>query len=101
MIDLDAARAARAEREPRTLRFGGVDFDLPARMPVATGLAFEAARTGEFLASLLGDQLPAFLALQPDEDDFAALVPALWDEYRTSAGESKASPPRSGRTGKR
>lgn len=95
VIDLDAARTARAEvsGEPVVLRFGGRDFTLPPEMPL--DFAFHASQGDlrEAVATLLAPKdVKAFLALRPSFEDYGALVDGATRVYGTDAGESPASP---------
>jgi hypothetical protein len=94
-VDLDARRAARAEREPNprphTLTLGGRAFTLPARCPLeALDLMAEGAFRRAFSKLLAGpDDTEAFFAVDPPVDD--ADLEDLMAVYGTP-GESSASP---------
>lgn len=94
-IDLDAARAARAETEDgaHDVVLGGQHFALPAELPFAVGNLWAENKTKEGLDMLLGDDAEAFWALRPSVADVTALVAGLAEEYGFGggAGESSAS----------
>lgn len=79
VIDLDAAKAARAEAENETpvIRFSGKDWNLPTELPWALA---EAATSGDPAAaigavkSLLGNQWAAFAAYGPTIEDMRVLL---------------------------
>jgi hypothetical protein len=101
-VDLDARRAARAEKDPNprphTLHLGGRDFTLPARCPLeALDLMAEGAFRKAFAKLLDGPaDLTAFFAVDPPVDD--ADLEDLMGVYGTP-GESSASPRSSKTTG--
>ena len=95
-IDLDAARAARAEamQDAPTLRFGGIEWKLPNELP----WAFVEASSGDVqgivraLQGLLAEQWNAFSALNPSIADVMALVEAIPGLYGLEGlGEAAAS----------
>lgn len=94
VIDLDQARAARAEatQEPVTMRLAGEDFTLPAEMPIAFALYANDGQMLKAVEALLGDQLDAFLKLQPSIADFEALADQAGHVYGITPGEALASP---------
>lgn len=104
VLDLDAARAARAENHTaRVLRLGGEEFDLPAELPFAFGDGLNQRDAGASLRALLGeDSFTRAIALGLTSEDWSEIlkqVPTLYgfeDE-----GESEASPPSPKRAGKR
>jgi len=64
VIDLDAARVARAEAagSPATLKFGGKEYTLPAEVPVLAALAYERGDVETAIRALLGDAADDFFA---------------------------------------
>lgn len=93
-VDLDAARAARAEsaQEPIIVVFGGREFPLPAEMP---GLFAMYAGRGDIEAAL-GElfeehDVKAFWALKPSIDDLTFFAEGIADEYGVDLGELQAS----------
>lgn len=88
VIDLDAARAARAEAqgEKPTIVFGGETWTLPAELPWAVA---EAATAGDGAAALkaiellLGEQWPAFKKHNPTLADIMVIVEGIGDIYGT------------------
>lgn len=95
-IDLDAARAARAEKTPKSstpkVVFHGKRFPLPAELPfgvflrlgqlddkVEDELALEIM--AETVETLFGARANEFLALGPSIDDLMTLMAALVDGY--------------------
>lgn len=108
-IDLDQARAARAEAQGTgpELVFGGHTFKLPPELPIDTLDALaqldaasqskdSAAITTAFrgiATSLVGEKNAAkFLAMQPSIQDMSALVDGIAKEYGfATVGESSAS----------
>lgn len=93
-IDLDSARAARAESqaEPVTLTSGGVQFTLPVEMPMPFVWALEDGDVRGAVTALLGDQMPAFITTQPSDDDIAELLKQAGRCYGVDPGEGEASP---------
>lgn len=104
-IDLDAARAARAEalqdRETPQAVFRGQTFDLPLELPFGVFLRLAEVREDpaeslpvmrSILQSIFGEQTDRFLELGPSFDDMVALVGALVDSYEVEAPESSAPP---------
>ena len=85
VIDLDAARAARAELNPTgpVARFGGQEFQLPVELPFA--IAQAASGTPDDLRdavkSLMGEQYAQWSALNPSLMDIQALFEALPGMY--------------------
>jgi hypothetical protein len=80
-IDLDAARAARAETvgEKPTVRFGGHDWTLPAELPwaVVEASSGEMAALINAMEALLGDQWTEFHKLNPTVSDMTTLIEAI------------------------
>jgi hypothetical protein len=107
VIDMDKARAARREADqvPPTVIFGGQTFELPVELPLDVVDEFVAmfrARSEKdneaagrhinaAIELLLGDGFPAFKALRPSAEDYAALLDGLMVEYGADLGESSAS----------
>lgn len=92
-IDLDSARVARQEvaGEPVVLTFKGVDFELPAEMPIEFGLLAQEGEIRKALELLLGDRMPEFFALKPSVKDFEAFSDGASREYGLQVGEAPAS----------
>jgi len=92
IIDLDAARSARAEAlaEAPVIRFNGQDYTLPAELPWSI---VEAASTGETKAivsavkSLLGEQWNDFEKSGVSVSDMTTLIENIATVYGTSPGE--------------
>jgi hypothetical protein len=92
VVDLDAARAARAaahEGQP-VIRFGGKDWKLPNELPWAVA---EAAGAGtaqsavEAVKALLGKQWDAFAKLHPTVEDVRTLLEAIAELYNIDQGK--------------
>lgn len=106
-LDLDAARAARAEAngERPTVKFGGQIFELPVEMPFGivesvnamqlaqeTGDGYEVTKSLAAIAKdLFGDKYEAFLAFHPSMLDMQALLENIAPIYGLNQGESSAS----------
>jgi hypothetical protein len=93
-LDLDAARAARAEArgEPPTVTLGGETFTLPPEMPLRYVWTLVDGDDMAALRVLFNGQLDRFLATEPTREDILTLiagVPALYG--LVSPGESPAS----------
>lgn len=103
-IDLDAARAARAEArgEPHHLKLGGDKFELPGELPWDY---FDILDTGDMKAALkmlLNGTFERFWGHDPTTDDMQLLatsVPALYG-FGKGHPESSASGGSSAPTGK-
>jgi hypothetical protein len=104
-IDLDAARAARAEalkdQEAPTAVFRGEQFTLPLELPFGVFLRMAEVREDpeqslEVLRSVIdtifGEDAGRFLALGPSMDDMLALIEALMSSYEVDVPESQAQP---------
>jgi hypothetical protein len=93
-IDLDGARAARAESasEPVSLVFGGDTFTLPVELPADFALYAAEGNLRACVVALLGEDADAFFAWKPSMDDLTALVTGASKVYGMSEGESPASP---------
>jgi len=106
-VDLDAARAARAEANGQapTVKFGGQVFELPTEMPytiVESVNAMQAAQedgdgygiTKQLTAiavDLFGDRYEEFLKLHPSMLDMQILLENIAPLYGLTSGESQAS----------
>jgi len=109
MLDLDAKRAARSEAQnvPHAVRFGGENFEFPARLPLEFLDRMTAGTPRAAFAVLLGEDPDAtppggemtarFFKHRPDDGDLEAISTGL---YSTSLGESTASPSSSGNGGR-
>lgn len=93
VIDLDAARSARAEAqaEPVVLRFGGNEYQLPPELPADFAFLAAEEKVREAVAALLGDDADAFFAARPSLADLTALAEAAGDVYGVEPGEARAS----------
>lgn len=94
-IDLDAARAARAEiaDEPVRLTFDGKTIELPVEMPADFALLLADGDFRGATTALLGDDNTGwFFDLRPSLDDLKALTKGAGEVYGLTAGESEASP---------
>lgn len=96
-IDLDAARAAKAERkaEGHSVKVGGETFTLPPMLPFGFLEAAFSATTAEevqhAIRILLGpDQFDRFLEQRIDDDDLDALMDGVFKAY-TGHGQGKSS----------
>jgi len=91
VIDLDAARSARAEanREAPVVKFGGVEYKLPVELPWKV---VEAASTGDTVEiikavkSLLGDQWEKFESNGISAADVTVLVEQIASLYSVDSG---------------
>lgn len=94
LIDLNAARAARAEAqsEPVTLVIGDATLILPAEMPADFALLGQQGRLREAVVALVGHQAEEFFAQRPSMPDIEALCEAAAEVYGVNTGESEASP---------
>jgi hypothetical protein len=93
-LDLDAARAARAEArgEPPTVTLGGETFTLPVEIPMRYIWALVEGDDMDALKVLFNGQLDRFLATEPSGQDIVALVAGVPKLYgMASQGESPAS----------
>ena len=91
-INLDAARAARAEAhaEPVTVIFDANEYKLPAELPIEA--ATKANDPMAFLEVLLGDRHVEFMASRPSMQDVLTLAEGIAKAYGfESAGNSSAS----------
>lgn len=95
VIDLDGARAARAEAAGKApvIKFGGTTYDLPNELPADFALfAAEQDLRGAVFALLGDEQATAFFAWRPSMDDLKGLVDGAMTAYGAGPGESDASP---------
>lgn len=92
-IDLDAARAARAELAgpAPTVKFGGKILTLPVEMPLDFALLAAAEKFRDAIGALLGDQADVFFGMAPSIQDVFALIEMASSVYGLSVGESEAS----------
>lgn len=93
-LDLDAARAARAEAqgEPPVVTFGGEQFTLPAELPLRYAWALIDNDHEGALKMLFNGQHERFLAKDPSRDDVLALIKGIPLLYGIGdEGESPAS----------
>jgi hypothetical protein len=92
VIDLDSARAARAEKRgdvdsPR-IRFSEEDFDLPLELPADFVLLVEEGRFRDGIKSLFSEaDAERFFAHQPSMDDLEQLAESLFDTYGVDEGK--------------
>lgn len=93
-LDLDAARAARAEvggDRPRVM-LGGEEFLLPAELPMRYIWTLADGDDMAALKVLFNGQLERFLATEPTKEDIVALAGAVPRLYGMGqSGESSAS----------
>lgn len=92
-IDLDAARAARAEKlEAHTLTLCGQEFTLPAEFPFAVGAELAVGNYDGALKILLDGQYDTVVKLGLNPGDLTAIVLALPEMYGfADEGKSSAS----------
>lgn len=101
-IDLDAARKARAELAPEdglpVVTLGGVEFELPAKLPAAVIVGLARARRRDMagfedaLVGLFGDRVDEVLRLGLELDDFDAIIEGAYgadddEDGSVTAGE--------------
>jgi hypothetical protein len=93
-IDLDAARAARAEAagEPVALTFGGKTIALPPELPADFALLLADGDFRGAVKALLNEDAQWFFDLRPSMDDLKALAEGAGEVYGLTEGESEASP---------
>ena len=92
LIDLDAARAARAEatEEAPVVRFGGTDYTLPVELPWAMVEAAASGDTAGLVSAvkmLLGNQWETFEAAQPSVADMRILSEHVATLYGVDSGK--------------
>lgn len=93
-LDLDAARAARAEAhgEAPTVVLGGETFTLPAELPMQYVWTLVEGEDIDALKVLFDGQLDRFLAAGPTREDILALIAGVPKLYGlASQGELPAS----------
>ena len=92
-LDLDAARAARAEAraENPTVKFGGEVFKLPAELPMEFIWLLVEGEERKALDCLFSDDLERFCRQQPSREDIMAFFAGIRDLYGLNQGESSAS----------
>jgi len=103
-LDLDAARAARAEAagETHALVFGAVEFPLPAELPADFAFRLADGETRGALEALLAERFEEFWERRPTIEDLTALAEGVAKLYGFGdPGESSASAPSSANGGKR
>lgn len=95
IIDLDAARAARAEvageQAAPVIKFGGRDFRLPNEMPFEFAELCHDGKIRDGLVVLLNGQADDFFALQPTLGDIETLANGVAGLYGVDLGKSAAS----------
>jgi hypothetical protein len=94
VLDLDAARAARAEvaGESHEVLFKKTTFELPVECPADFAFYLVEGKPREALRSLLGDRFDAFWALGPSIADLEELTAGVARLYSFGdVGESVAS----------
>jgi hypothetical protein len=89
VIDLDQARAARAEvaKEPVKIKFSDAEFELPAELPADFALLASEDREYDALRALFRDDTERFFALRPSLDDVTELIEQIGSVYGLSTGE--------------
>lgn len=93
VLDLDAARAARAEVEeaPPVVRLEGQTFELPRELPIDFAFRHREGDLRGALGMLFGDSADRFFALRPSVADIEELAAGVLKMYGLSPGEAKAS----------
>lgn len=94
ILDLDAARAARAEvrGDPPSITLGGQTFTLPAELPMRYIWTLIDGDEMGALKLLFNGQLDKFLAAEPSKEDILALMAGVPKLYGVgTSGESPAS----------
>ena len=100
-IDLNAARAARAEArgEPVTVELGDDVYELPAEMPASVIGCIARAQAGdpsgmlEAMAALVGDGFDEMVTKHRlSLDDLMVLLDGASEQYGMTTPESSASP---------
>ena len=93
-IDLNAARAARAEldREPVFIEIGDDVYELPAELPAEFALvSAEGDLRGAVFALLGQEDAERFFSHRPSFDDLQAMIEGVGASYGIEPGEAKAS----------
>lgn len=93
VIDLDKAKAARAEAhgEPPTLVWGGGTYTLPVEMPADFAFLADDGEVREAVSVLLGDDAATFFAERPSVEDLELFVRSIGEVYGVTPGEAPAS----------
>lgn len=93
VLDLDAARAARAEVDdaPPIVRFGGQTFELPSELPIDFAFRQREGDLRGAIGLLFGDAADRFFGLRPSVADIAELADGVLKMYGLTPGEAKAS----------
>jgi hypothetical protein len=93
-LDLDAARAARAEAagQGHSFTFGGEDFATPPELPLRFGVALKEQDPNGAFDALLGAEAAArFWSHEPTTQDTEALMAWVVETYGLgSVGKSRA-----------
>lgn len=104
VIDLDAARAARAEAlgEPLVVRFGGEEFTLPAEVPYDYLALLASGDPRAAINALLGEaEAPRFWQQRPSVGDMRVLMEGIEEAAGLKEGEAPASGSSSNGTSRR
>lgn len=90
VIDLDAARAARAEKNGPApiIRLGGKDWTLPVELPADFAILSAAGDLAGAMHALLGEQFEAFWKIGLSMDDLEAIADQAAGLYGVQTGES-------------
>lgn len=93
VVDLDAARVARAEvqGEPPVVVLGGERFTLPHEMPFTVMEALIARDREGFMRPLLGDSYDRFWALGLSAEDRDEFIEQVLTVYGMSGGSGNSS----------
>lgn len=90
IIDLDAARAARAEKrgdaEPPRIRLEGTDWELPVEVPVEFAVRFEVGDLRGGLSALLGEDAAEIIE-SLSVDDLEVLSDGIYEIYGLDEGK--------------
>lgn len=91
VIDLDAARAARAEanKSAPVVKFGGVEYTLPVELPwriVEAASTQDTVQIVNAIKELLGDQWESFEANGVSAADMTVLVEQIASIYAVEPG---------------
>lgn len=91
VIDLDKARAARAEveRRPVELKIGGETFELPAEIPADYSLLLAVGDVRGALEALLNSKSEAFFGVSPPPSvqDLNELIDQIDSAYGVDEGK--------------
>ena len=89
-VNDDVVKGEASAVETRTVKFGGLEYEVPADAqdwPVAAILAYEEEKPVTFLKHLLGGkQFGSFLATWPRLRDYAAFMEAVNDGVELEPG---------------